>query len=119
VSALSSAAGHTALLESNDGALAEVYALEAGKLRKLTAHNDAFLAELQLGAVEDIRFKSKDGIEIHGLVVKPPSFVPGRKYPTCCGFTADPTVKMNTLWFWTPINSNPRCLRPRGSSCCA
>ncbi len=82
VSALSSAAGHTALLESNDGALAEVYALEAGKLRKLTAHNDAFLAELQLGAVEDIRFKSKHGIEIHGLVVKPPSFVPGRKYPT-------------------------------------
>jgi len=82
VSALSSAAGHTALLESNDGALAEVYALEAGQLRKLTAHNDALLSELQLGAVEDIRFKSKDGAEIHGLMVKPPSFVPGRRYPT-------------------------------------
>ncbi len=81
VSALSSAAGHTALLESNDGALAEVHALESGKLRKLTAHNDAFLAQLQLGAVEDIRFKNKGGTEIHGLVVKPPSFVPGRKYP--------------------------------------
>jgi dipeptidyl aminopeptidase/acylaminoacyl peptidase len=82
VSALSSAAGHTALLESNDGALAEVYALEAGQLRKLTAHNDALLSELQLGAVEDIRFKSKDGAEIHALMVKPPSFVPGRRYPT-------------------------------------
>ena len=82
VSALSSAAGHTALLESNDGALAEVYALEAGQLRKLTGHNDAFLAELQLGAVEDIQFKSRDGTEIHGLIVKPASYVPGRKYPT-------------------------------------
>ena len=82
VSSLSSAAGHTALLESNDGALTEVYALEAGKLRKLTAHNDAFLAELQLGAVEDIRFKSKDGTEIHGLIVTPPAYVPGRRYPT-------------------------------------
>jgi dipeptidyl aminopeptidase/acylaminoacyl peptidase len=82
VSALSSAGGHTALLESNDGALAEVYALEAGQLRKLTAHNDTFLSELQLGAVQDIRFKSKDGAEIHGLMVKPPSFIPGRKYPT-------------------------------------
>jgi dipeptidyl aminopeptidase/acylaminoacyl peptidase len=82
VSALSSAAGHTALLQSNDGALAEVYALEAGQLRKLTAHNDAFLAELQLGGVEDFRFKSKGGGEIHGLIVKPPSFVAGRKYPT-------------------------------------
>jgi len=82
VSSLSSAAGHTALLESNDGALTEVYALEAGKLRKLTAHNDAFVAELQLGAVEDIRFKSKDGTEIRGLVVTPPAYVPGRRYPT-------------------------------------
>lgn len=82
VSSLSSAAGHTALLESNDHALAEVYALEGQKLRKLTAHNDAFLAERTLGAVEDIRFKSKDGTEIHGLMVKPPSYVSGRKYPT-------------------------------------
>jgi dipeptidyl aminopeptidase/acylaminoacyl peptidase len=82
VSALSTAGGHTALLESSDGALAEVYALEDGRLRKLTAHNDAFLAELQLGAVEDIRFKSKDGTDIHGVMIKPPSFVKGRKYPT-------------------------------------
>jgi dipeptidyl aminopeptidase/acylaminoacyl peptidase len=82
VSALSAAGGHTALLQTSDGALAEVYALESGQLRKLTTHNDAFLAELQLGAVDDIRFKSSDGTEIHGLIVKPPSFVPGRKYPT-------------------------------------
>ena len=82
VSALTSGGGHTALLQSNDNALAEVYALEGGQLRKLTAHNDAFLSELILGAVEDIRFKSKDGTEIHGLIVKPPFFVPGRKYPT-------------------------------------
>ncbi len=82
VSALSSAAGHTALLESNDAALAELYALESGKLRKLTAHNEAFLSELALGAVEDIQFKSKDGTEIHGLLVKPHDYVPGRKYPT-------------------------------------
>ena len=82
VSALTSAGGHTALLESNDHALAEVYALEGGQLRKLTAHNDAFLSELTLGAVEDIRFQSTGGAEIHGLIVKPPSFVSGQRYPT-------------------------------------
>jgi dipeptidyl aminopeptidase/acylaminoacyl peptidase len=82
VSALTSAGGHTALLESNDYALAEVYALEGGQLRKLSAHNDAFLAELTLGAVEDIRFQSTGGAEIHGLIVKPPSFVSGQRYPT-------------------------------------
>jgi dipeptidyl aminopeptidase/acylaminoacyl peptidase len=82
VSGLSRAAGHTALLESNDRALDEVYALEGGQLRKLTTHNDAFLAERELGAVEDIRFKGKDGTEIHGLMVKPVSYQPGQKYRT-------------------------------------
>jgi dipeptidyl aminopeptidase/acylaminoacyl peptidase len=82
ISGLSSAAGHTALLESNDSALDEVYALEDGHLRKLTTHNDAFLAERELGAVEDIRFKSKDGTEIHGLMVKPVSYQPGHRYRT-------------------------------------
>ena len=82
VSALSAGAGHTALLQTNDNALAEVFALEDGKLRKLSAHNDAWLAELQLGTVEDIRFKSPDGTDVHGLMVKPPDFVQGKKYPT-------------------------------------
>jgi dipeptidyl aminopeptidase/acylaminoacyl peptidase len=82
VAALSAGAGHTALLQTNDKALAEVFALEGGKLRKLTAHNDAWLAELQLGTVEDIRFKSPDGTDVHGLMVKPPDFVQGKKYPT-------------------------------------
>lgn len=82
VSSLSSQAGHTALLRTDDHTLAEVYALEGGGLRKLTAHNDAFLAERQWGAVDDIRFKSRDGTDVHALVVKPPSYVPGRRYPT-------------------------------------
>jgi dipeptidyl aminopeptidase/acylaminoacyl peptidase len=81
-SALTSAGGHTALLESTDNALGEVYALEGGQLRKLTAQNDEFLSELALGAVEDFQFKSKDGTDVHGLIVKPPLYVPGRKYPT-------------------------------------
>jgi dipeptidyl aminopeptidase/acylaminoacyl peptidase len=81
-SALASAGGHTALLQSTDNALAEVYALEGGQLRKLTAQNDEFLSELVLGSVEDFQFKSKDGTDIHGLIVKPPLYVPGRRYPT-------------------------------------
>jgi len=81
VSALTSAGGHTALLQSNDNAPTEVHALEGGQLRKLTQHNDALLSELKLGAVEEIQFKSKDGTQIQGLIIKPPSFVAGRKYP--------------------------------------
>ncbi|HVW69511.1 MAG TPA: S9 family peptidase [Steroidobacteraceae bacterium] len=77
----SAAAGHTAVLSSGDTQAVEIFALENNRLRKLTSHNDALLAELRFGAVEDIRFKSKDGTEIHGNLVKPPDYVPGRKYP--------------------------------------
>jgi dipeptidyl aminopeptidase/acylaminoacyl peptidase len=58
-----------------------VYALEGGQLRKLTSHNEAFLSEIQWGAVEDTRFKSKDGTDVHALLITPPDFVAGRKYP--------------------------------------
>jgi len=82
VSDLTMAAGHTALLYSDDSAAAEVYALEGGTLRKLTDHNDALFAELRLGAVQELRFKSRDGTEVHGFAVLPPDYVPGRRYPS-------------------------------------
>ncbi len=82
VSQESRAGGHTAVLASSDSSAPEIYALADGKLRKLSAHNDALLSELQLGAVQDISFKSKDGTEIHGMMIKPPSYDSTKKYPT-------------------------------------
>ena len=73
---------HTAVLASSDSQAAEVFALENNELRMLTSHNEALLAELKFGAVEDIRFKSHDGTEIHGQLVKPPNYVGGHRYPT-------------------------------------
>jgi dipeptidyl aminopeptidase/acylaminoacyl peptidase len=70
-----------------------VYALEGEHLRKLTRHNDAFIAQLQLGAVQDMLFKSADGTPIHGLVVKPPGFQPGRKYPTVLYIHGGPNLQ--------------------------
>jgi dipeptidyl aminopeptidase/acylaminoacyl peptidase len=82
VTEIASAAGHTAVLASDDRSPFEVYALEAGKLRPLTAHNQALFAQLSLGSVTDISFRSRDGTEIHGQIVKPPDYVAGRRYPT-------------------------------------
>ncbi|MDB6010752.1 MAG: peptidase prolyl oligopeptidase active site domain protein [Gammaproteobacteria bacterium] len=76
------ASGHTAVLASSDTQSAEVFALENHELRMLTSHNEALLAEIKFGAVEDVSFKSRDGTQIHGQIVKPPSYVSGRKYPT-------------------------------------
>jgi dipeptidyl aminopeptidase/acylaminoacyl peptidase len=82
VEELAAAAGHTAVLSSSDHAPVEVYALEEGRLRPLSAHNQGLFAELTLGSVEDITFKSRDGTVIHGQQVVPPDFVRGRRYPT-------------------------------------
>jgi dipeptidyl aminopeptidase/acylaminoacyl peptidase len=79
---LAAAAGHTAVLVSSDRSPVEVYALEAGRLRPLSAHNQALFAQLELGSVEDIAFRSRDGTEVHGQLVKPPGYVPGHRYPT-------------------------------------
>ena len=85
--------GHAAVAAATDSSATEIYALEDGKLRKLTAHNDALLAELQLGAVEDMSFKSKDGTEIHGLMVKPPSYEAGKTYPTLVWIHGGPIMQ--------------------------
>jgi dipeptidyl aminopeptidase/acylaminoacyl peptidase len=78
---ISSAGGHTAVLGTTDTQPPEVFALEGGALRPLTTHNQGLMAGLVLGAVEDIRFKSRDGTDIEGQMVKPPHYVAGRRYP--------------------------------------
>jgi dipeptidyl aminopeptidase/acylaminoacyl peptidase len=51
-----------------------------GLLTRRTDLNPA-VAELSLGAVEEISWRSFDGLQIHGFLVKPPGFDPAKKYP--------------------------------------
>ena len=61
----------------------EVYILPTnGAFRRLTTTNDALMSHLQLGRVEYVHFKSEDGTIVHGYIVKPPNYQPGRRYPT-------------------------------------
>jgi dipeptidyl aminopeptidase/acylaminoacyl peptidase len=82
VTSLCSGAGHVAVVAATDSTAPEVYALESGRLRQLTRHNDSLMAELTWGTVDDIEFPSRDGTMIHGMIVKPPGYRPGQKYPT-------------------------------------
>jgi dipeptidyl aminopeptidase/acylaminoacyl peptidase len=52
-----------------------------GTMHQLTRVNDDVLEGVKLGKVEEIKYKSKDGLEIQGWVVFPPDFDPNRKYP--------------------------------------
>jgi len=77
--------------EGADGAIAtlvsepqlppEVFLLADGRLERRSHVNDARLASLELGKVEEIRFPSRDGTEIEAFVVKPPGFSSRRSYP--------------------------------------
>ena len=57
----------------------EIFAVENNELRNLTKQNDAFLEQIQLGRVEETKFKSADGTEVHGFLIHPPNEPPGRK----------------------------------------
>jgi len=74
--------GKLAVLVSTPLAPAEVFALDGSTLRPLSRQNDEWLARVTLGGVEPITFKSRDGTAVNGFAVKPPDFVPGKRYPT-------------------------------------
>lgn len=74
--------GAFAVLASTDTDVPEVNAFENGRLRRLTHQNDSWMSPLLLGTTEEFTSTSKDGTEVHGLIVKPPTYRDGQKYPT-------------------------------------
>ncbi len=50
------------------------------RARRLTRHGDA-LKGVDMNAIEDFWYEGADGDPVHGWVVKPPGFRPGRRYP--------------------------------------
>jgi dipeptidyl aminopeptidase/acylaminoacyl peptidase len=74
--------GNFAVLAASPTQFTEVYALEGSNLRQLTKHNDTLAGELQLATTEDFSSKSKDGTDVHGLIIKPAGYKAGTRYPT-------------------------------------
>ena len=74
--------GRIAALMSTPEAPPEVFGFEGKSSRPLSRRNDALLSGIRLGRTETQSYKSKDGTEIHGFVVKPPDDQAGRLYPT-------------------------------------
>jgi len=73
--------GEFAVLVSEPHFPAEVFLYADGKIERRSHVNDAVLASLRLGSVEEIRYASKDGTEIEAFVVEPPDFSSRRRYP--------------------------------------
>jgi dipeptidyl aminopeptidase/acylaminoacyl peptidase len=114
------------VLDSTVQAPEEIYALDGRAQRALTRHNEAWLASVQLGAVEEISFSSKDGAEIHGFLVKPPGFVEGRRYPTILWIHGGPVSQFANAFTlswqiyaasgYVVVGANPRGSSGRGEA---
>lgn len=63
--------GHWLLSMSDPSTPMEFFALENGNLRRLTKVHEPFLDSLQLSSVEGFSAKTKDGIQVNGLLYKP------------------------------------------------
>jgi dipeptidyl aminopeptidase/acylaminoacyl peptidase len=61
----------------------EIYLWEEGKPkpRALTAHNASLTSQLDLPAIEAFEFPGADHDTVHGLLLRPPGFDPGKTYP--------------------------------------
>jgi dipeptidyl aminopeptidase/acylaminoacyl peptidase len=115
-----------AVLSSTPSEPAEVFALERGTLRPLSRQNDALMASLRLGTTDEISFKSKDGTEIHGFIVKPPDVQTGRRVPGILRIHGGPVSQFQnefmTDWQmfaargYAVIAANPRGSSGRGEA---
>jgi dipeptidyl aminopeptidase/acylaminoacyl peptidase len=71
----------------------EVFAFESGRLRPLTSENRAWLGQVELGTTEDFSARSADGTVVNGLLVKPPGYRPGTRYPTLLRIHGGPNAQ--------------------------
>ncbi len=125
-SAIECVKDHVAVIHQDDTHTGEVYALEGTRLRKITAVNDALLAELILVPTEDFTSHSKDGTEVHGLLTKPVGYKQGDKVPTILFIHGGPNGQdghnfaFERQWFaahgYAEINVNYRGSSGRGQN---
>ncbi len=74
--------GCTAAIISDPYTQGEIFAITSSGAKKLTDHHEAAFSPLELGKVEGVEFKSKDGVtEVHGVLTMPVGYEAGKKYP--------------------------------------
>lgn len=98
----------------------ELAAVEPAGPRALSDHN-GWLQAKRLAPVENIEFKSVDGTEIEGFLVKPVDYQPGRRYPTILRIHGGPVYQFSHEFMpdWQAYAARGYAVvgvNPRGSS---
>lgn len=97
---------------------AEVY---TEGLEPLSRVNEKLFSAIELGVVENVHFRSKDGTGVEGFVTKPPDFRTGRRYPTILWIHGGPvsqySTRFNAQWqLFAASGYVVVSVNPRGSS---
>ncbi|HEY1963043.1 MAG TPA: DPP IV N-terminal domain-containing protein, partial [Rhizomicrobium sp.] len=73
ISAYAQKRGRFALLISTSTQPEEVFAWDGKSAPRQISHQNDWLKEVKLAPVQEIAFKSKDGTDVHGFLLKPPN----------------------------------------------
>jgi dipeptidyl aminopeptidase/acylaminoacyl peptidase len=79
---------------------AEVFvaAGEGSGLKQLTHENDAILATLEIPAPEKFWFEGAEGTKVEAMLLKPPQFEAGKKYPVLVLLHGGPETMWSDAW---------------------
>jgi dipeptidyl aminopeptidase/acylaminoacyl peptidase len=77
------------------------FAIAQPSTTRLTSVNDDVLAGKSLGKVEEVWYRSTDGLRIQGWIVKPPNFDAARKYPLMLEIHGGPHSMYNVGFSFT------------------
>lgn len=99
--------------------------LESGEARQLSNHNRRLMRRLDLGEIEEVWFKGRDGHDLQGWILKPPGFSPDKQYPSILEIHGGPQMAyghafMHEFYFlaahgYVVYFSNPRGSQSYGS----
>lgn len=72
--------------------------METGTSRQLTHVNAHLLKRLDLGAVEEVWYKARDGHDLQGWIMTPPGFDPAKTYPSILEIHGGPQAQYGNLF---------------------
>ncbi len=82
------------------GVLTAFHVNNAGTLNPLVNVNTDVLSAKSLSNVEELRYKSSDGLEIQGWLIKPADFDPSKKYPMLLWIHGGPWSMYSVSFNW-------------------
>jgi dipeptidyl aminopeptidase/acylaminoacyl peptidase len=82
------------------GAIATLSLLRPADMKTIVDVNSDVLADIELGQVTDLNYKSADGWDIQGWLIRPAGFDPAKKYPLLLWIHGGPWAMYSVAFNW-------------------